>query len=686
MPQNHRLQFSVEETICFQKGQEVSELLSISLDPDIRVQEVNDYVSIRGSLELTGEYNIDQSKNAEEFYTDKRFVEEVRTREDGTAELTHCFPVDITIPKNKVSHLHEVFVFIDAFDYQLTDSRILTIQADLAIEGLLDDTADREQDIPLYEAPSEGFSEPPEFLVSEAEPFALEAENSEEIKANETPAEVPELHVSEAGFREEQENEEEEAEQSKPSALEDSEEIKANEAPAEAPELHVSEAGFREEQKNEEEEAEQSKPSALEDSEEIKANEAPAGAPELHVSEARLREEQENEEEEAERSELFALEDSEEIKANEAPAGAPELHVSEAGLREEQVSEEKETVRSESPALEPEGSEDINAAEAKQPELILSEAGLREEVETIEAEKAVSGREIREKAETEEEQAELSDPLVLETEKLPAAEAEREEEKIEKSDSPILEHARRQESQEAESELSDHIEPALRQNAEQLEEVRETVPENVVSLEEESREQEKVPAALLKEEAATPTLHFNQKISAEEESQEEELTPAYRTFLPEQDSEEHSFYSAPKLLEEEEQKEESFEIEVRKTPSPEEPEEETSFHSYQLPDTSDPERKETDAVARDVPAAQTKELETKENHNSLYLTKLFTREEDEFSRMKICIVQQEDTIERLCERYDITSQQLIRMNSLALDDELKAGQILYIPQYKSSHA
>ncbi|WP_339191189.1 LysM peptidoglycan-binding domain-containing protein [Bacillus sp. FSL K6-1003] len=683
MPQNHRLQFSVEETICFQKGQEVSELLSISLDPDIRVQEVNDYVSIRGSLELTGEYNIDQSKNAEEFYTDKRFVEEVRTREDGTAELTHCFPVDITIPKNKVSHLHEVFVFIDAFDYQLTNSRILTIQADLAIEGLLDDTANREPDIPLYEAPSEGFSEPPEFLVSEAEPFALEAENSEDSKTEEAPAEVPELHISEAGFREEQENEEEEAEQSKPSALEDSEEIKANEAPAEAPELHFSEARLREEQKNEEEEAEQSKPSALEDSEEIKANEAP----ELHVSEARLREEQEHEEEEAERSEPFALEvDSEDIKTEEAPAEAPELHFSEARLREEQANEEKETVRSESPALEAEGSEDINAAEAKQPELILSEAGLREEVETIEAAKAASGREIRKKAETEEEQAELSEPLVLETEKSPAAEAERGEEKIEQRDSPILEHARRQESQETESELSDHIEPALRQDAEQLEEVRETVPENVVSLEEESREQEKVPAALLKEEAAAPTLHFNQKISAEEESQEEEITPAYRTFLPEQDSEEHSFYSAPKLLEEEEQKEESFEIEVRKTPSPEEPEEETSFHSYQLPDTSDLERKETDAVARDVPAAQTKEPETKENHNSLYLTKLFTREEDEFSRMKICIVQQEDTIERLCERYDITSQQLIRMNSLALDDELKAGQILYIPQYKSSHA
>ncbi|MGR0120532.1 LysM peptidoglycan-binding domain-containing protein [Bacillus halotolerans] len=814
MPQNHRLQFSVEESICFQKGQEVSELLSISLDPDIRVQEVNDYVSIRGSLELTGEYNIDQSKNTEEFYTDKRFVEEVRTREDGTAELTHCFPVDITIPKNKVSHLHEVFVFIDAFDYQLTDSRILTIQADLAIEGLLDDTADREQEIPLYEAPDEGFSEPPELfaleaedseedapaeppelLVSEAglreeqeneeeeaersepltlkseessgikaeeasveppelvvsearlreeqadeeeeaersEPLALKAGDSEDIKAEEAPAEPPELVVSEARLREEQENEEEEAERSEPLALkaEESGGIKAEEAPAESPELVVSEARLREEQAYEEEEAERSEPLALKakDSEDIKAEEAPAEPPELVISEAGLREEQENEKKEAERSEPLVLKAEESggikaeeaptepselvsearlreeqenekkeaerseplaLKAEEAPAEPPELVVSEARLREEQANEEKETVRSESAALEPEDSKDINAKEAKPPELILSEARLREEAETIEADspKAI---EIREKAEAEEEQAELSEPLVSAAEISPAVEAElqheaeRGEEKTEKPDSPILEHALRQESQKTESELSDHIEPAPRQDAEQLEEVQETIREDVVSLEG-SREQEEAPAALLKEEAAAPTLHFNQKISAEGESQEEELTPAYRTFLPEQDSEEHSFYSAPKLLEEEEQKKESFEIEVRKTPTPEEPEEEASFHSYQLPDTSEPERKETDAIAGAVPAAQTKGTEAKENHNSLYLTKLFTREEDEFSRMKICIVQQEDTIERLCERYDITSQQLIRMNSLALDDELKAGQILYIPQYNSSHA
>ncbi|MGG4544538.1 peptidoglycan-binding protein, partial [Bacillus velezensis] len=202
MPHNHRLQFSVEESICFQKGQEVSELLSISLDPDIRVQEVNDYVSIKGSLELTGEYNIDHSSHFEELDRELRHVEEVRAREDGTAELIHCFPVDITIPKNKVSHLNDVFVFIDAFDYQLTDSRILTIQADLAIEGLLEESEPKEPEIPLYVAP--------EFAREEMINLAghhSEDENEPELMIRHEP-EIP-LSVSKEAAQETEKNEEE---------------------------------------------------------------------------------------------------------------------------------------------------------------------------------------------------------------------------------------------------------------------------------------------------------------------------------------------------------------------------------------------------------------------------------------------------------------------------------------------
>ncbi|QFY82942.1 LysM peptidoglycan-binding domain-containing protein [Bacillus subtilis] len=578
MPQNHRLQFSVEESICFQKGQEVSELLSISLDPDIRVQEVNDYVSIIGSLELTGEYNIDQNKHTEEIYTDKRFVEQVRKREDGSAELTHCFPVDITIPKNKVSHLQDVFVFIDAFDYQLTDSRILTIQADLAIEGLLDDTQDKEPEIPLYEAPAafreEELSEPPAHSVVE-EPGASSAE--EAVLQHEPPAEPPELFISKAGLREELETEK---------------------AESEPPESVASEPEAREDVKEEDEQEEQE---------------------ELAVPEKEVRAESETEESE------------------------PEPDPSEIEIQEI-VKAKKETA-----------------------EPAAAIADVREEADSP------AETELREHAGAEESpglEAELHSETVIA------------EEKEETTVSPNHEYALRQEAQNEEAAQSDQADPALCQEEAEPDEVLESVSEAALSVED---SRETASAVCVENDKADLHFHFNQKTSSEEASQEELPEPAYRTFLPEQE-EEDSFYSAPKLLEEEEQEEESFEIEVRKTPSAEEPKEETPFQSFQLPESSETERKETDAVPRVAPAAETKEPQTKESDNSLYLTKLFTKEADEFSRMKICIVQQEDTIERLCERYEITSQQLIRMNSLALDDELKAGQILYIPQYKNSHA
>lgn len=575
MPQNHRLQFSVEESICFQKGQEVSELLSISLDPDIRVQEVNDYVSIIGSLELTGEYNIDQNKHTEEIYTDKRFVEQVRKREDGSAELTHCFPVDITIPKNKVSHLQDVFVFIDAFDYQLTDSRILTIQADLAIEGLLDDTQDKEPEIPLYEAPAafreEELSEPPAHSVVE-EPGASSAE--EAVLQHEPPAKPPELFISKAGLREELETEK---------------------AESEPPESVASEPEAREDVKEEEE------------------------SEELAVPETEVRAESETEESE------------------------PEPDHSEIEIQEI-VKAKKETA-----------------------EPAAAIADVREEADSP------AETELREHAGAEESpalEAELHSETVIA------------EEKEETTVSSNHEYALRQEAQNEEAAQSDQADPALCQEEAEADEALESVSEVALSIED---SRETISAVYVENDKADLHFHFNQKTSSEEAAQEELPEPAYRTFLPEQE-EEDSFYSAPKLLEEEEQEEESFEIEVRKTPSAEEPKEETPFQSFQLPESSETERKETDAVPRVAPAAETKEPQTKESDNSLYLTKLFTKEADEFSRMKICIVQQEDTIERLCERYEITSQQLIRMNSLALDDELKAGQILYIPQYKNSHA
>ncbi|QOR65713.1 stage VI sporulation protein D [Cytobacillus suaedae] len=133
------LRFSVEESVWFQKGQEVSELVSITLDPDIVIQEHDQYVSIRGALQLSGEYRIDENRSEDEEprdYTALRVVNQVTTREDGVSELKHRFPVDVTIPKNRIQNLDDVYVAIDSFDYELPRNGCLQLVADLSISGI----------------------------------------------------------------------------------------------------------------------------------------------------------------------------------------------------------------------------------------------------------------------------------------------------------------------------------------------------------------------------------------------------------------------------------------------------------------------------------------------------------------------------------------------------------------------
>ncbi|MCM3447149.1 LysM peptidoglycan-binding domain-containing protein [Bacillus velezensis] len=600
MPHNHRLQFSVEESICFQKGQEVSELLSISLDPDIRVQEVNDYVSIKGSLELTGEYNIDHSSHFEELDRELRHVEEVRAREDGTAELIHCFPVDITIPKNKVSHLNDVFVFIDAFDYQLTDSRILTIQADLAIEGLLEESEPKEPEIPLYVAP--------EFAREEMINLAghhSEDENEPELMIRHEP-EIP-LSVSKEAAQETEKNEEEtppllrqeEEEQETAFILREREEEEQETVPI----------------LREREEEEQEAAPILREQEEEEQEAAPI-----------LREHKEEEEETAP-----ILREQEEEEQEAAP------------ILREREEEEQET------------------------------APLLREREEEEQETAPVLRE----------QEEVPKPVSF-TEPPPPVSFQHEEEQEEAEEPAIMSAVRNEpvfedDSAEVQEEPKDDNEPVfpaftLTPHAE-----KPKIAEQPFLQKEEQPE-------------AEPLLRQSHHEAAEDEDEpavfQEEQAPVYREFVPEQQEEE--FYSAPKLLEEEAQDEVGFEIEVRKMAPPEEETGKPLDLSFQFsklppeepaqaepPEPLKSERKNEEAAPG---------TEQKENDDSHYLTKLFTREEEKFSRMKICIVQQQDTIDRVCERYDITSQQLIRTNALSFDDELEEGQLLYIPEYNNSHA
>ncbi|MBY6085309.1 stage VI sporulation protein D [Priestia flexa] len=163
------LRFSVEESVWFQKGQEVSQLLSISLEPQVAIQEYDQYVSIRGALLLTGEYEtLEEEAHSLREYTNEKHVESVLVREDGTAELSHAFPVDITIPKNRIQNMEDVYVSIDLFDYELPESDCLQLMADLSITG-------------LYGEQQSHVREEEKGWVEIEEP---EAENEEELEAS----------------------------------------------------------------------------------------------------------------------------------------------------------------------------------------------------------------------------------------------------------------------------------------------------------------------------------------------------------------------------------------------------------------------------------------------------------------------------------------------------------------------
>ncbi|WP_303046808.1 stage VI sporulation protein D [Bacillus sp. MRMR6] len=130
----------MEESLWFRKGQEVEELVSISLDPDITIQEDDQYVTIRGSLLLTGEYkNFENTEvSEEENVASQKYVERVEVPQEGDCEFSHRFPVDITIPNNRIQSIYDIDVLVESFDYSLPERSCLKLTAELTISGLYD--------------------------------------------------------------------------------------------------------------------------------------------------------------------------------------------------------------------------------------------------------------------------------------------------------------------------------------------------------------------------------------------------------------------------------------------------------------------------------------------------------------------------------------------------------------------
>lgn len=149
---NH-LRFSIEESVWLNKGKEVDEIVSMSLEPDISIIENKHYVSVRGALKLTGEYrpvesdagekdelSIDEAHSLGE-RTALRPIDELTISENGMAQIEHRFPVDITIPLSRIERLEDIFVTVESFDYTLPENDCLRLEADISISGMAEENS-----------------------------------------------------------------------------------------------------------------------------------------------------------------------------------------------------------------------------------------------------------------------------------------------------------------------------------------------------------------------------------------------------------------------------------------------------------------------------------------------------------------------------------------------------------------
>ncbi|PFF82115.1 stage VI sporulation protein D [Bacillus cereus] len=204
MAADHSLRFSLKESVWFQKGQEVEELLSISLDPDVEIEELDHEVIVRGQLDLTGEYvaRKDDSAYSLRELSSAKSIDYVETREDGVNELVHSFPLEISIPRNRVKVIEELYVSIEEFDYELKENGCLQLLADISITGLCDeersedeveeeetvyaeleeDSAQEDENRPVPHVEEPAYKESDEWEDYAFEPFQLEERKEQELE------------------------------------------------------------------------------------------------------------------------------------------------------------------------------------------------------------------------------------------------------------------------------------------------------------------------------------------------------------------------------------------------------------------------------------------------------------------------------------------------------------------------
>ncbi|WP_026690533.1 stage VI sporulation protein D [Alteribacter aurantiacus] len=216
------LSFSIQEAVWLNRGQEIDSVLSLSLDPDITIQETEDYVTVKGNLVLTGEYSpgneVDedqQQRNASlSEQVSFRSIEEVRVSDEGLGTIRHPFPIDVTIPRSRIQDVDQVYVNVDSFDYDLPGNGCIELQADVSISGMRGEFASAESYVDETEEETEQEARDFHFeSVRPQEQEEVQEVRGEDVAEEEKEASEPVVYLNRYAEAQEEDSYEEEAEQ-----------------------------------------------------------------------------------------------------------------------------------------------------------------------------------------------------------------------------------------------------------------------------------------------------------------------------------------------------------------------------------------------------------------------------------------------------------------------------------------
>lgn len=189
--------FKIYEKINFRQGEEVDDLYSISIDPEVDVIQESNYIQLRGVLIVSGDYQTMPKKEPLYIVDDEEenVVQQVRTLDNGFMTFQYPIPVDITVPTDRVQTDHRVEVKVDFFDYELPEPHTLNIQSSIRIDGISEREA--EDVYPEQSAPSD-------FELKEFPTFQDQQEDSNQSDEQEVNAEAEQTAEQETAQQEEE--------------------------------------------------------------------------------------------------------------------------------------------------------------------------------------------------------------------------------------------------------------------------------------------------------------------------------------------------------------------------------------------------------------------------------------------------------------------------------------------------